>query len=665
MKRFRFEFWEWLNNEKLSFNPLNASITAGIVLEQEIHFSTFGSNKIKLIFKKGAGYEIVDLLKNEQGNEGVSDKLFSSVISGQLPSDASFVLSNEVLPEYISEDELKTIISKLPPISAAEQIKNYLAASNSFVPFLAIIIKGTKLGSENREVAYSDSASAHASMNNLNYTKEKTERLLSPISAINIKKGVKRATSFFDKFLPQPKNPEINLRNDYNDHHLKSPIISPISAGPQKIGISEPMRRRNTQNKNSGSNFGKIVKITLMTIAGTIRGIGQIFGISFWKNAPQKTKNWFFSLNLQQKILAGILLIGSLLLIISIFSTGSINKSQEEKKTAATIISGVKEKEDQIDSYLLYGNEEGAKIIAQKIESDLAGLNEKQKNSTDFKTINERFAAQLLKLQHLNKLEAVEVFDFSSKQPGANPEALYLKDFSLFAFDSTTKTSYLYDLKNSDSVKNNISKLDSPIYGASDKSGNVFLFSGQNIGKLNAAENTLEFTPIAIGANQTIIGFDTFTSKAYLLNGLNGQIYRHTLKDGKYQGDEARLKTPAGSGAAAFTIDKSADNSPIFVVKKSGEIQKYLNGEKQTFNSDSLLPTTSGISKIVLNGSSIYLIDRQEKRIIIFSLDAGKTKAKFKAQYQFTNLTELKDAAISGNTAYLLSGSKIYRAEIK
>ncbi|MFZ4648981.1 MAG: hypothetical protein ACOYMB_05160 [Patescibacteria group bacterium] len=659
------EFWEWINNEKLSFNPLNASITAGIVLEQEIHFSSFGSNKIQLVFRKSGNYEIVDLLKNDTSSEGFSDKIFSSVVSGQLPADSSFILSNEAFSEYINDGDLKNIISKLPPISASEQLKNTLSASNSFVPFLAIIIKSAKMGSENREIAYSDSASAHASMNNLNHTEEKTERLLSPIGVINLRKRVKKASGFFEKFMPRPKRPELYPENDQANDSSKSPLISPISTGPQKIGISEPMRRRNNQNKNSGSWVSNVFKIGSSTIVGGIKNGSQIFGGSFWKSTPQKIKTWFLALNFKQKILTGILLIGSLILIFSLSSTGSLNKSREDKKVATAIITEVKEKENQIDSYLLYGNEEGAKIIAQKIESELASLNEKQKNTAEFTSVNSKFSSQLLKLQHLTKIEATEVFDFATRQPGANPESLYLKDFSLFAFDSTSKTSFLYDLKNSESVKNSISKLSSPIYGTSDKAGSVYLFSGQNIGKLNATENSLDFTPVTIPGNQSIIGFDTFVGKAYLLSSTDGQIYRYSVKDGKYQGSEARLKTPIGSEAISFTIDKQSDTSPIFVVKRNGEIQKYLNGDKQAFSSDSLLPITNGISKIILSGSNVYLIDKQEKRIVIFNLDAGKTRAKFKAQYQFTNLSELRDATISGNTAYLLSGSKIYRAELK
>ena len=659
------EFWEWINNEKLSFNPREASITAGIVLDKEIHFSSFGSNSIKLVYRKGGTYEIVDLLKNEPENEG-GDKIFSSVISGQLPPDSSFILSNEALPEYISEESLKDIVSKLPPISASEQLKNTLAASNSFVPFLAIIVKSTKMNPENREANYSDFTNAHSSMNNLNYTEEKTERLLSPIGTINLKKGVKKAGSFLEKFMPRPKNPELNSRNNQREEIRKeetnrSPLISPISAGPQKIGISEPMRRRAGKGGNSGPKL-EVVKVILRVIAISFKGFLKIFHISFWKDAPKKTKKWFLALNLQQKILSVILVIISLTLLISLFFTGNINQARQEKKIAENVIANIKAQEDQIDIYLLYGNEEGAKLIAQKIGSDIASLSENQKNNKDFEAINEKYNNLLAKIQHLNKVEATEVFDFSTNQAGANPETLYLlKDYSLFAFDSSTKTSFLYDLKNSEAAKNNISQLNSPIYGASDKSGNVYLFSGQNIGKLNASENTLAFTPVALDNNQVIAGFGTYRNFSYLLDSGDGKVYKYVLRDGKYQKDAART-APEDANTSAFAID---DEGQIFTVKKTGEIQKYVNGEKKPFTSDSLLPATSGISKITINGSNLYLVDRQEKRIIVFTLDSGKTKAKFKAQYQFTNLPELKDATISGNTAYLLSGSKVYKAEMK
>lgn len=659
------EFWEWINKEKLSFNPLNASITAGIVLEQEIHFSSFGSNKIQLVFKKNGDYGLVDLLKNEPEIEGFGNKIFSSVVSGELPPDSSFVLSNEAFLEYINKSELKDIISKLPPISASEQLKNILMGANSFVPFLAIIIKSAKIGSENRDVTYSDSASAHSSMNNLNYTEEKTERLLSPIGIINFKKSAKKLGGFFERFIPSPRSPELIQNNYQNEDQSKSPFISPISNGPQKIGISGTMRRKSIQNKKNGTSFGDLLKMGLVIIISGIKKIPLIFNLNSWKSLPKKIKTWILSLNLSQKILFSIMVIGIFILIGSLFSTESINKSREEKKISLATIAAIKEKENQIDYYLLYGNEDGAKIIAQKIKMDFASLTQKYQENKEVKTLQDKFVTQLAKIEHLNKVEAIEIFDFASNQPGAKPETIYLKDFSLFAFDSVSKTSFLYDLKNSEAAKNQITKLDSPIFGTSDKTGNVFVFSGQNIGKLNANQNSLEFTPVTLEGQQMIVGLDTFVNKMYLLDGSNGQIYRYALKDGKYQGGEARLKIPAGPDAITFTIDKLSDNSPIFLVKKNGEIQKYLNGEKQSFISDSLFPGSEGISKIILNNNNLYLVDRQEKRIIVFALDAGKTRAKFKAQYQFTNLSELRDATIGGNTAYLLSGSKIYRAELK
>lgn len=658
------EFWEWINNEKLSFNPQEASITAGVVLEKEIHFSSFGHNRIKLVYKKGNGFELADLLKNEAENENSGNKIFSSVISGQLPQDSSFILTNEAFPEYISEENLKEVVSKLPPISAAEQLKNMLSSSNSFVPFLGIIIKSTKLGVENTEKYQNDSASAHSSMNTLNHTEEKTERLLSPIGTINLRKGVKKAGTFFEKFMPRIKEPELTPKNNEieKDEVNKSPFISPISSNRQKIGISEPMRRRVGSKNNSGLNFNKLFRVFLSSLALGIKNLGKIFNISFWKKIPQNVISWFFSLNLKRRILALILITGSIILLFSLISTGDLNKSREEKKLFEEILVNTKNLENDIDMSLLYGDEERAKSIAQNIKKDFSLLTDKQKEDSAFKELDKRFAAQLSKIEHLTLIEATEVFNFSSIEPGAYPEAIYLlKDFSLYAFDSSTKHSFLYDLKNSESTKTSVAKLDSPIYGANDKNSNVYIFSGKNIGKLNAEQNSIDFSPVDLAEDHIISSFDTYRNFAYLLNSNDGKVYRYTLKAGKYT--DAVLRTSSeDANTAAFTIDGDGE---IFTVKKNGEIQRYLNSEKQTFTSDSLLPVTNDISKITISGSNIYLVDRQEKRIIVLTLDAKKTRAKFKTQYQFTNLEELKDATISGNTAYLLSAGKIYRAELK
>ena len=138
---------EFLASEKIKLNTAATNLTVGVIFENKLYFSSFGKNRALLIYRHGEQYEVINVEANaaevDTGKE-TNDKdhatprqpsFFSSVISGEIPAGSYFVFSSEAMPEYISNRDLISIISKLPPIVAAEQIKNILAKINSFIPF--------------------------------------------------------------------------------------------------------------------------------------------------------------------------------------------------------------------------------------------------------------------------------------------------------------------------------------------------------------------------------------------------------------------------------------------------------------------------------------------------------------------------------------------------
>ena len=130
---------EFIFEEKLKIQPRNINATVGIIHENNLYFSAIGKNKALLLFKdeenkyaqKGlkktikGEYKIIDVDKDEKPAASI-EKLFSSVISGSIPKNGYFLFTNEALPEYLSEKQLIEIVTKLPPMGAAEQIKNTL-----------------------------------------------------------------------------------------------------------------------------------------------------------------------------------------------------------------------------------------------------------------------------------------------------------------------------------------------------------------------------------------------------------------------------------------------------------------------------------------------------------------------------------------------------------
>lgn len=655
------EFWEWINSEKLSFNPSAASITVGIVYNQELYFSSFGKNRAILIFKKNGEFEAVDLLKGAEKENSFSNKLFSAVISGELPPDSCFLLSNEALTEYLSQKELINIITKLPPIGAAEQIKNRLMSINTYVPFLAVIIKNSNNLSEARETQPSDNLSAHASMNTLNYTEAKTEKLLSPVGMVNFKKVWEKISQSLHLFRPNPvRNYKTQRRIIFRHDDEKSPLISPLTANPGKINIPKKSR-----NYTYFKNFLQISKNLFLLILSIIGKVPQLFKTSFWHNYYHKKRNYFLSLPKNQKMLAGAALACILVLVVSIPLTNSYNKKQTEKKEIESLINGIKEKEDQIDQFLLYNNQDGAKIVISKIEEDLAALRSKKYDDSKLKTENERYEAQLVKIAKVTVVtDLKELIDLNSIKGDAQPEKLYYKNDTFYLPDLKNNLNFKIT-KNQTGTTQSLSGLNSPLLIGTLKTGELFYLGGNKIAKIDLKTGQAEYSTFELKSGAKPLSLDTFKTNFYIYDQSDGQVYRYTKNGQNYGSPATRLNQSLNSGEEAVIAISKEDGS-IFLAKRNGEILKYYDSERQELNVDSVYPQIKGIAKIILAGKKLYLLEAETKRLIVYSLDNDKKKLTFTGQYRFDSLPDLKDLEIDNNgLIYILSGTKIFQGAIK
>ena len=178
-----------VQNDKLRLEIANLNITLGVIYENELHFAAIGKNRSFLIFRagdKGGEYKMSEVAAAAEPAGGWN-KLFSSVVSGHLPAGGYFLFTNETLPEFLSQKQLKEIITALPPAGAVEQIKNLLGNINSFVAFSAILIKNTTglMAESARPMAQN----VQTSISNLKTTESSTEKLLAPSGMIDLRAG--------------------------------------------------------------------------------------------------------------------------------------------------------------------------------------------------------------------------------------------------------------------------------------------------------------------------------------------------------------------------------------------------------------------------------------------------------------------------------------------
>ncbi|PKM88966.1 hypothetical protein CVU83_00800, partial [Candidatus Falkowbacteria bacterium HGW-Falkowbacteria-2] len=185
---------DFLAQEKIYLRAEDTNLVIGLLFENKLYFSNFGRNKAFLIYKRQDDYDIINVETSAADAEDSAviatsgPKFFSSVITGKIPPSSYFLFCNEVLPEYLSNKDLITIITKLPPMVAAEQMKASLSKVNTYVPFLGIIVKNTYglSASDLKEDSGAEIAqSAHNSISHLNYTERRTEQMLAPAGLVN------------------------------------------------------------------------------------------------------------------------------------------------------------------------------------------------------------------------------------------------------------------------------------------------------------------------------------------------------------------------------------------------------------------------------------------------------------------------------------------------
>ncbi|MDD5071423.1 MAG: hypothetical protein PHQ42_01675 [Patescibacteria group bacterium] len=687
------ELAEFLDREKIKIPLASFNMTVGVAYENELHLSNTGKNRCLLIYKHReepkktpgkarnavktqieTGYKIADIGQNNKaqiaGNSGKTKKpgvrasgttkLFSNIVSGIIPTGGYFLSTNETLPEYLSGKQLTDIVTKLPPAGAIEQIKNILGGVNAYVSFLGVLIKNTtglKIAAESEPAAQ---VSAENSISRLNYTEEKTEKLLMPSGIINFKKWLKIPAIISDKI----KSPAARGKNSQT-FLIKDKIF---------------LKRKQTWV------FGKKIILFLRDVLAnlinllvylfkvlTSREQAKILGAKIIAKIKSGKKNigekiggirlWFESLGKKNKIFFFAALGCLLLFAVSLCFTGVKNKKEAEKIALDGLIKTVEQKQNQVDANLLYNNEEGAKIILGELEKLISELlRETSAQEEYYVKIAEKHAQQLEKIRHITRIETgEELADFSNLNSQAEASNIILAGSKIYAGDGKQKTIYTLDLNNG--LITAVTDLNQPIksldYPVLDKNKTIYYLNNDSIVQFNT--ETEEISNLAIElptGRENILAASGYNNKLYLLEKTEGQIYRYSKTGAGFSNREKWMRSKTDfSSAASFSID-----GQIYVLNSDGQISKYLKGEKQEFNQKTIDPAFISAKKIIVSPDLeyIYILEPAQKRLAVFN----KT-GEFLIQYQFNGLDNLKDfdADERGKKIYLLDGTKIYAVE--
>lgn len=659
---------EFLQSEKIKLNPSLANITIGVIYNDSLHFSNLGKNKALLLYKgkteDSAKYKLADI--TEQTDKGETKKssslikLFSNVVSGALPRGGYFIFSNETFSEYLSAKQIINIITTLPPASAAEQIKNTLSKINAYVPFSGIIIKNTT-GVEMLEAKIKTPvASTKTSIENLITTEEQTEKLLTPSGLINTKKWL----SFFnnltgrlnfgqtdkisgktfllkDKIFSGKKISWFSFRKIFNS--LKNYLII-------LIGLFVYIFKILSNKQKLAGFFNQLISVAKNSY---LKITASFFKIFFW----------YKNLNKINKILLSASLI--CLIIFSASLTWQNIKNKEVKNQAAIsgLMATIEQKQNQIDASLLYNNEAGAKKLLEEVRGLMRELPQKTQAQKDqYNVLIAKHRVQIEKISRVVRADAVLLSDFINLNSNAKPTNITLAQEKIFAADAGENSIYSIDLKSQlttsiNLTDQNISKLDSPNV---DKNNNISYFNAGSIITFDTKTEKLSTLEIDYPTNpQKIIDFKQYNNRYYLVDSINGQIYRFNKSGSKLTGAVGWLNTKEDlTNAVSFYITGN-----IYLLKNNGEISEYSKGKKQEFSISAVEPNLSQATKLTISDSLdyLYIFEPTGKRLVAFN-----KKGDFINQYTSDKFDNLKDFQVDekNKKIYFLNGTMVYSIDM-
>jgi len=653
---------EFLISEKIKINPAATSLTLGVIYENKLHFANFGRNRALLIYRHNEEYEIINvetdaapISDNHETSEAVPaqvPKLFSSIISGEIPLNSYFVFTNEALSEYLSGTEMVNIITKLPPITAAEQIKNVLAKINAYVPFLGIVIKNTMgLASQETKEELEEASSAYSSISSLNYTEQKTEQMLAPAGLVNFSKIFKSIRRTLKNWQPLTsakgrKYPKIEEKTNQASLDLGT-VKSLNLARANSFSLKEPIFFKRKPGW-PGQWFKNMAKNFL-----------NIFNPQLWLGLRGKMKIWLNNLGQKNRWLFVALGAVVLIFIVSVILTNQQQKRHLAQTNFDNLVAAIEEKENSLDSHLLYNDEIGAaKVLleAQALISSLPKENKEQQKI--YQELSDKLRVNQEKIQKIVKSQALKVNDLS----GLGINNLAFADDKIYG--ASGKFVYILTPNSSSSTRVEIkgaNNLSNPFF---DQSKNIIYYWDDNaIAQLNVKTKS--------NSRTAIVGFDPAAGPAdyklyqdkflYLLAKNNNQIYKYSRTATGFGNKNDWLKEPLDLNA---TNDFFVIDGDIYILNASGEVLKMYAGtkKKDQFQSAIISPVITSANKLIVGANYIYIFEASSKRLAVLA----KKDGHLVNQYEIDSLVNPQDFAVNeaGRAAYFLDNEMVFKVDL-
>lgn len=594
---------EYIDREKINIDFRDLNVTAGLIYEGEIYLSNRGKNKSFLIRKIKESYEISDINPEDDiENNDQENKIFSSIISGDIPNNSYIIISNPSLSEYLLNKEFIEIMDKLNLEGAKEQIKNSLAKINTYSNFSGLIIKNCLLEEKMKNNCILETKKDFRPENNHLYQSEsQTEKLLNNTGSID----KKRVSTSIKRMLSK-----IN-----------------IFAIPAKIYLKIKNNQINNKNKKEPQ-----LAIQLETK----------------KDTGEKKK---------RKIFIPLIAILIVFLAVNIYLKNNKEKKVEQQENISNIEESLNQKQKQIESFLLY-NEDQALEAINSLRDEISGLSNKEREKVaNLPEIEQKLQTYLDQIRKMNRIDnPVELANLSVLNNQAVPYSLSISGKNIYVSD--TQNGKIYTINQDDGLSSVLAESEllksEKILSNRDSNGDAIFVNDKQFIRVDKNKK-ITYTKINTENFSNLSSFGFYNNRVYLLDTEKKQIFRYNLEGGEYKSPTAWIKDITPENPVSIEIDYN-----IYLLEKSGKINRYLSGNKEQFETKEIDPKIDSPKTIRLDKKYIYISETSEKRVIIFDRNNGF----FVKQYYSPVFDNIKDFAVEDGIVYILNGTTIYKINL-
>ncbi|MFZ2190375.1 MAG: hypothetical protein WA057_06765 [Candidatus Magasanikiibacteriota bacterium] len=669
------EFINKRGHHILQYKDSVINCLVGVLRDHELSFAYHGTPHTILFYHdKNEDLQEINILAEDNANE--PEHLFSSMMQGSINENDHFYVATPHVVDYFTDDRIKKILALKNTRQSAEHIQRVLKDLDSDVSFGGIFFHfptKTQIPKTGRLPLGSEKGSADSLNKMIEHTRT-TEEIMSPPIMSNITGTVKgflaerkdiKAKKKLEKIQNQrQKNLEITQRGGVETNH-RTREDQPDSNNLFNIvliaigrGIVNLVLWLYNLIKTIILFVGKALLSGFILI--TNHGGQREVIINEQKQKINFQKDKISSMPLSSKILLGITIIFALVFIASISYFKIRENYQASKQVYNNQVQAIVDKKVAADASIIYNDEGKAMTLLQEAKNAIAQLPTDSKAEKEKITeLNNAVNETLMKLRKLTVVSPELIIDLKQTKPEANVQGLALIDNTLVAYGADDVNLYKINpsTKQAEAVIHNtiphLLSADTP--KENDKI--VFITGKDSVANYNKESSTLSKLDITFPHDNTqMADIFIYNLRAYILDPVNKQVYRHNPTQTGYDKGADWIKDQADlSDAVSIAIDGDA-----FILKKNGEIYKYVSGNKADFNISGLDPKLDNPSQIwTYNGvNNIYVLEPTNKRVVVLD-KTGKMLSQYTAnEWQNPTGMIVKE---SEKTIYVLDSNKIYK----